>query len=124
VTAPHSHGELAAALRAEHGLVAQAATRLGMTREGLYKRIKRSPGLQAALAEARAAMTDVAESALFAAIRDREAWAVCFYLKTQGRDRGYIERQEVQHDGTIGFVAVRELVVELPGENGALAQGS
>jgi hypothetical protein len=26
---------------------------------------------------------------------DREAWAVCFYLKCMARDRGYVERAEL-----------------------------
>ena len=48
-----------------------------------------------ALREARNLTTDRAELALFKKIDEGEAWAVCFYLKTQGRGRGYVERQEL-----------------------------
>jgi hypothetical protein len=47
-----------------------------------------------AIKEERERMTDVAEMALFDAIKEGEGWAVCFYLKTQGKERGYIERHE------------------------------
>jgi hypothetical protein len=40
-------------------------------------------------------MKDDAESALYKAALAGEAWAVCFFLKTQAKDRGYVER--VQH---------------------------
>jgi hypothetical protein len=40
-------------------------------------------------------MKDNAESALYSAVLGGEAWAVCFYLKTQAKDRGYVERQEM-----------------------------
>ena len=43
----------------------------------------------------------MAELSLFKAIQTGEAWAVCFYLKTQGKDRGYVERYETQLDLTI-----------------------
>ena len=46
----------------------------------------------------------MAELALYKAIQDGEGWAVCFYLKTQGKQRGYIERQEIEHSGAIGIV--------------------
>jgi hypothetical protein len=95
MTAPHSLDDLVLAIRENHGLVAIAAADLGITRQALQQRIQRSARLQAALAEAREVTTDHAESALFRQIEAGEGWAVCFYLKTQGRSRGYIEHQGV-----------------------------
>jgi hypothetical protein len=92
-TVPRAYDELAEALRAHHGLVSLAAAALGIARESLHRRIRQSKQLQAVLAEAREHVTDVAEASLFRAIEGGEAWAVCFYLKTQGRARGYIEKQ-------------------------------
>jgi hypothetical protein len=37
-------------------------------------------------------MLDNVESALYTAALAGEAWAVCFFLKTQGKARGYVER--------------------------------
>jgi len=49
---------------------------------------------------------DFAESQLFKQIRDNNTAATIFYLKTKGRNRGYVERQEVQHSGEIKEVVV------------------
>ena len=37
----------------------------------------------------------MAESQLVKGIQTGQSWAVCFYLKTKGRDRGYSERREI-----------------------------
>ena len=49
-------------------------------------------------------MIDNVESKLYQKALEGEGWAVCFFLKTQGKRRGYIERQE--HTGEDG----REIV--------------
>jgi len=77
------------------GNVAAIARALGTSRGTVWNRIQSSPALQALLADARETMLDNAESALYRAVLAGEAWAVCFFLKTQGKSRGYVERQEV-----------------------------
>lgn len=37
---------------------------------------------------------------LMGAVKDREAWAICFYLKTRGKKLGFTER--VEHTGADG----------------------
>ena len=59
---------------------------------------RRYPTVAAAIQEAREATTDTAESALYDAILERQPWAVTFYLKTQGRNRGYGDRVELAGD--------------------------
>lgn len=87
--------EVENALRNTKGMVSVAAKTLGITRQALYNRINKSTALQELIADEREAMTDTAELALHRAIVGGEAWAVCFYLKTQGKSRGYVERQEL-----------------------------
>lgn len=87
--------EIEQALRDTKGMVSVAAKKLGFQRSALYDRIQRSERLQMVIADEREAMTDTAELALHRAIVGGEAWAVCFYLKTQGKSRGYVERQEL-----------------------------
>ena len=87
--------EVENALRNTKGMVSVAAKSLGITRQALYNRINKSTALQELIADEREAMTDTAELALHRAIVGGEAWAVCFYLKTQGKSRGYVERQEI-----------------------------
>jgi hypothetical protein len=46
-------------------------------------------------------MKDNAESSLYRAVLDGEPWAVCFYCKTQAKDRGYTERVEQYFEGAM-----------------------
>jgi hypothetical protein len=82
-------------LKQASGNTAQAAKKLRVSRQTLYRYIRRNPSLQQIIADARSALVDDAESALHRGVRKGEAWAVCFTLKTQGKSRGYVERQEL-----------------------------
>ena len=44
---------------------------------------------------------DFAESKLYELIKEANVPATLFYLKTKGKNRGYIERQELAVDGNI-----------------------
>lgn len=77
------------------GNVSQVARALGTSRRVIYDYIHRHATVKQALQDAREEMLDVGESALYRAVIRGEAWAVCFLLKTQGKGRGYVERQEL-----------------------------
>lgn len=96
----YTPGRVAEVLAEAHGMVSVAARRLGCNRSTVQRYAQRHESVREALADARELMTDTAELALYEAIQQREAWAVCFYLKTQGKERGYVERQE--HTGANG----------------------
>lgn len=83
------------ALRATKGLLSLAAERLGCTRQTVTNYVNRYKSLQKVRDEQRAHVVDTAELALMNAILDKQGWAVCFTLKTLGKDRGYVERQEI-----------------------------
>jgi len=83
------------AIRELNGNLSAVARKMGVCRQTLYTFIKRHPSVQAVVADARETMLDNAESSLYRAVLNGEAWAVCFFLKTQGKRRGYVERQEV-----------------------------
>jgi hypothetical protein len=87
--------EVAAALAELQGNIAAVARRFDVHRSSLQEFIGKSTELQKVLQDARDGMVDNAESALYRAVIGGEAWAVCFFLKTQGKARGYIERSEV-----------------------------
>lgn len=77
------------------GLLTHAADALGCDRKTIYNYAKEYPEVQAAIDSARDRMTDVAEGKLFQKISEGDNTALIFYLKTQGKKRGYVERQEV-----------------------------
>ena len=77
------------------GNVSYAAKSLGVSRVTLYRRINDSAALKQILTDSREELKDIAESALKRAVINGEGWAVCFALKTIGKDRGYVERQEI-----------------------------
>jgi hypothetical protein len=103
------------ALRKTHGLVFAAAKIVGCTGETIKKRIEADPEVKVAALEARELKIDFAESKLMQAVDAGEGWAVCFFLKTQAKDRGYVERQEMTGDkgGPITLKVVYEEETEL-----------
>src|SRR5262245_57006377 len=86
---------LAARLREGNGNMAAAGRAFGVTRYAVWKFVRNHPSLREVILDCRESMKDHAESALQAALLRGEAWAVCFFLKCQAKDRGYVERQEV-----------------------------
>ena len=77
------------------GNLSAAATRIGCHRNTLRSYINAHPTCKAALERARESMIDNVESVLYSKALAGEAWAVCFFLKTQAKHRGYVERQEL-----------------------------
>lgn len=86
-------------LREKRGNIAAVARALGSTRQTVYDKIKKYPKLQATLKETRETMLDNAETTLYDEALNGNITALIFFLKTQGKSRGYTERTEVQHDG-------------------------
>jgi len=83
------------ALKASEGRIYSAARRLGCTPKAVYDAMNRNPKIAEVAKEAKEFLTDTAEEALAKQIRAGEGWAICFYLKTQAKDRGYIERPDI-----------------------------
>lgn len=91
------------ALEQSGGIMAGAALLLKCDPVTIRNYIKRYPKVQKALLQIEETNLDVAETALMNAIRSNTAashmTAVIFYLKTKGKHRGYIERQELAGAG-------------------------
>lgn len=92
--------QVVAALKGTGGRVYLAAARLKVAVQTVYNYAKRHPEVQEAIEQSRGERLDKAEDTLWQAVEKGEAWAVCFFLKTQGKSRGYVERQEVDSTAT------------------------
>lgn len=100
-------------VRQNRGMLTAAAKQLGISYETIRRYCHRFPAVARAVQDAREEMTDLAEMALWRQIEQGAAWAICFYLKTQGRGRGYVERHEVAGWGS-EVVPVRIIEVIRP----------
>ena len=87
------------ALKATNGLISLAARQLGCERQTIYNRAKNNKKIRGCIKNSREELVDSAELALRAAVIGREAWAIAFTLKTLGKSRGYVERQEISGKG-------------------------
>lgn len=87
--------EYAEAITEAQGLISVAARRLGVSRSSVYNAINRHPTVAEAAEDARERTTDLAEGKLYQKINDGDMTAIIFYLKTQAKKRGYVERQEL-----------------------------
>ncbi len=82
------------ALKKTNANISLAAKSLGVARSSLYDFVNKHDDLKQLVADERESLVDIAESALKSAVVGKEAWAVCFTLKTIGKSRGYVERVE------------------------------
>ncbi len=89
--AKHTIAQIEEALLKHHGNISAAARALGSERSALTHRVSHHKRLQKARDTAKETMVDMAESALWQLVRDKNLTAVIFSLKCQGRDRGWID---------------------------------
>lgn len=77
-----------------------AAKEIGMNRTALEKRISKNPKIRNIVKEERynyqEEKKDLAEEELFKRLEEGDWRAVKYILSTLGRDRGYVERQEIE----------------------------
>jgi hypothetical protein len=90
------------AIHDSKGMVTKAAQRLGCAPRTVRNYAQRYSTVAEAIIEEREHVTDIAEMALLDKIQDGDLGAITFYLRTQGRDRGYTERHENIHSGPGG----------------------
>lgn len=89
------NSDIIEALRRQAGTVALAARELGMTRQALDRRIKRSRLLTDVLQDIEESSLDIAEASLKQLITKGDASSIRFYLQTKGKRRGYTTRTEI-----------------------------
>ena len=92
------------ALEKSLGVVTPACKAVGIGRTIFYEWLKTDEEFKAKVDELEGVALDFAESQLHKQIQDGVPSSTMFYLKTKGKKRGYIERQEFEHTtGEEGF---------------------
>jgi len=87
------------AIKESNGLLTLAAKRAGLHYATVWQYTQDFSTVKQAVIEAKEKMLDFAEGKLYENIKEGDNTAIIFYLKTQGKARGYIERQEVTGEG-------------------------
>ena len=94
----HLKKELISALRSNLGIVSNACEALSISRTTYYKYYNEDSEFRSEVDNVSDSTLDFVESKLFDLIDNGNVAATIFYMKTKGKRRGYIERQEVEHN--------------------------
>lgn len=82
---------------------------IGISRAQFYVRREEDPTIAEALRDAEEAIIDNAESKLLSKINEGDTVSLLFFLKTKGKKRGYVEKQEIEHSESESQVVLFEL---------------
>lgn len=91
------------ALKLKFGNATEAAKAAGIHRSTSYDWRREDPAFASEWDSINEGLKDSAESKLHQAIDKGEGWAVCFFLKCRAKDRGYIERVDINHSGKLSL---------------------
>ena len=94
--------EMINAIREADGFVTKAAELCQVSRTTFYNYLEKFETVKDALVDVREGRHDFVENKLMEAISSGNITAIIFYLKTQCKDRGYVERQQFEHSGAEG----------------------
>lgn len=84
------------ALEKSLGIVSTAAKMVGIDRSTHYAWLKSDEEYKSAVNSIQDGVLDFAESHLYKLVKEGNPAATIFFLKTKGKKRGYIERQEIE----------------------------
>ena len=83
------------AIEMAKGYVSKACEILKCSRQTWYRYEKKFPTVRQKVEEIREKRHDFVENKLMTQIENDNITAIIFYLKTQCKERGYVERQEI-----------------------------
>lgn len=100
------------ALELSLGVVTDACKIAECPRSTFYNWCKEDEEFKAAVAEIQEVSLDFAESQLFKRIKGEDTTAIIFYLKTKGKKRGFIEKQELDLGGEVGVKQITGMMIK------------
>jgi hypothetical protein len=100
------------ALEGSRGNITRISERIGVRRISLYQFIEKHPYLREEIEQEKEKIYDTAEDKLHKAMQEGEPWAVKITLLNhkKGQARGYGERLQLDHEGTINNKIELEIV--------------
>ena len=93
--------QMIAAIKQAEGFVSKAADILGIGRTTFYRYLEKFVTAKEALEDVREARHDLVENKMMEQIRKGNTAMIIFYLKTQAKDRGYVERIQQELSGSV-----------------------
>lgn len=104
----YSAQQMIDAIQEAEGNLSAAARIVGCARSTVHRYVNEYATVAAAYEEANETAIDIAENELMKQVKKGSIPAIIFFLKTKGKSRGYVERQEVTGaDGGALNVVVR-----------------
>ena len=111
LTKTDNHKEaMIVALTKSLGVVSTACKSVGIARETHYEWMKNDEDFKAKVLDVKDIAIDYVESQMFSAIGNGDSSLIKYYLSTQGKVRGYIEKTEVDSKLTIENFNLKDLV--------------
>ena len=102
------------ALEKSLGIVTTACKSVGINRKTHYDWMKNDDEYKESVADIENIALDFAESQLHKQIMDGNTAGTIFYLKTKGKNRGYVERQEVHQETTYRSLDINIIDTGIP----------
>ena len=100
--------QILVALEKSLGIVTTACKNVGIARVTFYEWLKKDEKFRMSVEKIEDIVLDFAESQLHKKISEGDTASIIVYLKTKGKQRGYIERQEFKHS----FDPVKEIEIK------------
>ena len=91
----YTEKQIAQALEKAGGFLSVASKSLGCTRRTIYNYLERYPNLKELCDDIREQYLDLGEAELLKKIKKGSTPELIFFLKTKGKSRGYVEKQEL-----------------------------
>jgi hypothetical protein len=102
------------ALEKSLGVATSACKSVGCSRETFYRYCKEDEEFKKNVEDISNIALDFAESQLHKQIMDGNTTATIFYLKTKGKNRGYIERSEIHQETTYKSLDINIIDTGIP----------
>ena len=82
-------------LKSNNGNISESCESTNIGRQTYYDWIEKDEVFKQDAEDAQESLIDLAESKLVENIKDNDNTSIIFFLKTKGKKRGYIEKQEI-----------------------------